>query len=458
MADEALTPAGASSPAGRGGRRGIVGVYDRVLAWRLSGLPDNAEGVPMGTLQWVFASSLRMPGATTAALLTAWTGLLVALWIGAVSAIGSIVVTAFGVSVSGHLAGVASFTSRTSGGIVFLSAIIAGGIGFWTGFTATYASSFLSGISVVAAALFVGIVIGLLFGLVGTVLEPRLLSWRGYRRPSEREWNLHLSAAMQTVVDTMELRSTPDLRIMDVAIPNAWAYSRTIVLTKGLIEGLDPGELAGVLAHEMTHWRRGDGLALRMVWCFAWPVAVCYSVGMFLSGARFGPAAAPPLGTAAGGGAGGAGAQQQHVNAAAVSRGAISFISFLGWMLLWPAWVLTKFLVVPATAADARRIESEADAGAAIAGLEGGLVRALDKLQAFEQARNAWDAALVATHPPIELRIEALEEGTFPQPEPLVPFTAKRAGWMFGLLVILAGIAVSPHVPTYHHHHDTWWF
>lgn len=452
MADDVVTPSGAASPASR--RRGIVGLYHRVLAWRLPGLPDNAEGVPMGTLQWVFASSLRMPGATTAALLTAWTGLLVALWVGAVSAIGSIVVTAFGISVSGHLAGIASFTSRTSGGIVFLSALIAGAIGFGSGFSATYASSLLGGLSVAAAALFVGIVIGLIFGLLGTILEPTLLSWRGYRRPSEREWNLHLSAAMQTVIDNMKLRSTPDLRIMDVAIPNAWAYSRTIVLTKGLIEGLDPGELAGVLAHEMTHWRRGDGLAMRMVWCFAWPVAVCYSVGMFLSGARFGPAASP-LGAAAGDGAG---AGQQHVDARAVSRGAVSFISFLGWMLLWPAWVLTKFVVVPASAADSRKVESEADAGAAIAGLEGGLIRALDKLQAFEQARNAWDAALVATHPPIELRIEALEEGTYPAPEALEPFTAKRAGWMVGLLALLAAIAVSPHVPAYHHKHDNWWW
>ena len=158
MADGAVTPAGAASPA-RGARGGVVGAYDRLLSWRLSGLPDNAEGVPMGTLQWLLASCLRMPYGTTAALLTAWTGLIVALWVGAVSAIGSIVVTAFGIGVSGHLAGVVNFTSRTSGGIVFLSALIAGAIGFGTGFSATYASSLFGGLSVVAAALFVGIVI-----------------------------------------------------------------------------------------------------------------------------------------------------------------------------------------------------------------------------------------------------------------------------------------------------------
>jgi predicted Zn-dependent protease len=55
----------------------------------------------------------------------------------------------------------------------------------------------------------------------------------------------------------MKLRTTPRLLIMDTPIPQAWTYSRTIVLSKGLLEGLDRGELAGVLAHEMVHWRRG---------------------------------------------------------------------------------------------------------------------------------------------------------------------------------------------------------
>jgi Zn-dependent protease with chaperone function len=451
MADGALTPAGAAS--GGAARKGIVGAYDRLLAWRLPGLPDNAEGVPMGTLQWLLASCLRMPFGTMAALLTAWTGLIVALWVGAVSAIGSIVVTAFGISVSGHLAGIASFTSRTSGGIVFLSALIAGAIGFGTGFSATYASSLFGGLSVVAAALFVGIVIGLVFGLLGTVLEPTLLSWRGYRRPSEREWNRHLSNAMQTVVDNMQLRTTPDLRIFDTAIPQAWAYSRTIVISKGLLEGLDAGELAGVLAHEMTHWRRGDGLALRMIWCFAWPVAVCYSVGMFLSGSRYGPQAA---GLADDGGVRAAGTP--HSDAKSVTRATVSFLGFLGWMLLWPAWLLTRLVVVPATSVDSRNVEAEADAGAADAGLEAGLVRALEKLSAFEQARNAWDAAIVASHPPIELRIEALEERSVTAPGPVEPVTAKRVRAMFGVLVVLAAMAVSPHVPVYHHRHDNWWW
>lgn len=427
-----------------------VRLYHRVLDWRLRGLPDSAEGVPMGTIEWLFASGLRMPGATAAALVVAWTGLLVSLWIGAFSAIGSIVVTAFGVAISGHVAGVATFTSRTSGGIVFLSAIIAGAVGFGSGFSAAYASSLFGGLSVVAAALFVGIVVGLIFGFVGTAAEPLLLSWRGYRRPSQREWDAHLKGALQTCIDSMQLTSAPHFRIIDSAIPQAWTYSRNIVISKGLLEGLDAGELAGVLAHELTHWRRGDGLAMRMVWSFAWPVAMCYSLGMFLSGARFGPSAA--AGAAAG-------ADTPHADAKSTMKGTVTFLGFLGWMLLWPAWLLTRFVVVPATSHDSRSAEYEADAGAAAAGLDGELVRALERMQAFEQARNAWDAALVSTHPPIELRIEALEAQQFSVPTPSVePVTARRVGYLFTILVVLVGVAISPHIPVYHHPHDNWWW
>jgi Zn-dependent protease with chaperone function len=56
-------------------------------------------------------------------------------------------------------------------------------------------------------------------------------------------------------------------------------------------------------------------------------------------------------------------------------------------MILWPTWLLTKFFVVPMTAANSRTIEYEADAGADAAELGGGLARALAQLSAFEIPR-----------------------------------------------------------------------
>jgi Zn-dependent protease with chaperone function len=427
-------------------RPGLRGRWDRFLAWKLPGLPPG-----LGTIQWLFSTSLRMPAASVTALIIAWTGVVISLWVAAFTAIGSIVVTAFGVTFSGHFLGVSQFTSNSSGGVVFLSAIAAGVVGFGTGFAASYTDTFFGASSIVAASLATGIIIGLVFAFVSTAMEWKMLDMRGYRRPSEREWNLYLTNAMQTVVDNMELRETPRILVMDSAIPQAWTYSRSIVISKGLMEGLDSGELAGVLAHEMTHWRRGDGLALRMVWSFGWPVAVLFSLGMFLSGNRYGITAMD-----------GAGAGAPHASGKGIVKGSTSFLGFLGWLFLWPAWLLTRILTA-VTVHEGRVCEYEADAGAAEAGLEGGLKRALDKLSAFEMGRNAWDAAFTTTHPPTELRVEALEEGldlsgSVPPPGPIDEMNGKRVSWLFGILVILIAIAVSPHIPAWHHQHESWWW
>jgi Zn-dependent protease with chaperone function len=407
----------------------------------MTGLPEG-----LGTFQWILSASTRMPAATTAALATAWTGIIVALWVGALSAIGSVIVTAFGVAASGHVAGVVTFTSKSSGGIVFLSALVAAIFGFGAGFSATYASSLLGGVSVVAASLFVGIVIGLIFGLIGTAMEPTMLKWRGYRNPSRREGDT-ISDALQTVVDNMGLRSVPYIFVLDSPMPQAWTYSRSIVISKGLMEGLDAAELAGVMAHEMMHWRRGDGLALRMVWSFAWPVAVLYTVGMFLSGARFGVD-----------GPSGAGAGDVHSSGKGTVKGSVTFLGFLGWIILWPSWLLTRFIIVPMTNTESRTAEYEADAGAAAAGLGGGLQRALERLSVLEIPRNAWDAAITSTHPPIELRIDALDEETYTVPADPQEASAKRVGTLVGVLAILAAMAIAPHMPYYHHQHDNWWW
>ena len=457
MSEEAVPlPPGDVSPVARSrqGRRGVLGLYDRVLAWRCDGLPPG-----LGTIEWCMAGAFRMPGAATAALASAWTAVVVALWVALVSAIGSVVVTLFGITFSGHTAGVLNFSSHTAGGLTFIAAIASAVIGFGSGFAATYASSYLGALPVVAAALFVGILLGLVIGIVATVMEPTLLRWKGYRRPSRREWELHLTDAMQTVVDNMRLRTTPKLLIMDTPVPQAWTHSRTIVLSKGLVEGLDSGELAGVLAHEMVHWQQGDAIANRMILAFGWPVAALYSLGMFLSGARFGPKA--QQGVAQGGivPAAGGTAAGTHVSAQSVVKGTTSVMAVLGWMLLWPSYLLTKFVMVPAAARDSRTAEYQADAGAAAAGLGGGLQRALERIAPWEGGRTAWEAVLSATHPPMELRIEALEAHDVDPPEEKGTLTRTHVGVTWTVLVVLLGVALAPFIPGYHAHlhHSGYW-
>jgi Zn-dependent protease with chaperone function len=75
---------------------------------------------------------------------------------------------------------------------------------------------------------------------------------------------------------------------------------------------------------------------------------------------------------------------------------------------------MTKFVIVPVVAASQRRYEYEADAAAGEIGLAIALSSALRKMGAFETGRTGWEQAIAATHPPLELRLEALQ---LPRPD-----------------------------------------
>lgn len=63
------------------------------------------------------------------------------------------------------------------------------------------------------------------------------------------------------LANRMELRRTPDVRVVDSAIaPLVWCmgWRTTVVLPLRLIHGLDEAEIAMVLVHELAHLRRRD--------------------------------------------------------------------------------------------------------------------------------------------------------------------------------------------------------
>lgn len=368
-------------------------------------LPPN-----LGTVQWVVAAALRLPWATVVALVCAWSAVVVSLWAAILDGLGSVVVLFVGGGAIGATGSIISFSSHTAGGLTFLAIFVAFGLGVAAGFVDAYTASVNNAIPAVAAALLVGAIIALLLGFVLTNMESRLLAWRGYRRPSQREWDGHLLPAMQEVVDAMKLPCSPRVLIADSPVPNAWAHSRHIVVTTGLIHGLDQAELTAVIAHEVMHWRQGDPLALRLVWCFGWPVVVMYAAGMWISGGG------PQM--QGGGGGGAAASSAPHSDAGSTIRGTESVVAVVGWFFLWPSWLLIRFVMIPAIAAESRRIEYEADAGAAAAGFGPTLHRALERLAPFEGGRSAWEAALSATHPPMELRLEALDHHEYSPPQP----------------------------------------
>jgi Zn-dependent protease with chaperone function len=272
------------------------------------------------------------------------------------------------------------------GGTEAVSAVsIVGGlvVGAAGGFLAILASIVIHPISlfgslVGGAILSTAIVVGI------ACFERSGLRWRGYRRLSRDEVR-RVAPLVKDSADATDLPALPRFAMQDSVIPNAWTHMRTVVLTTGLLQIMTDGELRAVLTHELHHWRMGDAVGLHFIWAASLPAALTYNLGTVLSGSR-------P--TASG--------QKSHSTTAAL-------LALLGWLILWPSWVITKCLIAPLTASSQRRYEYQADAAALTIGFGSDMQSALRKMGAFESGRTGWEQAMTATHPPTELRIEALE-------------------------------------------------
>lgn len=132
---------------------------------------------------------------------------------------------------------------------------------------------------------------------------------------------------------------------------------------------------AAVLAHEIAHWARADGVGIRAVWACCWPIVAVYNFACLLG------------------------------------KNPNRKFTLLGWILFWPAWVSINLIVIPMLTAAMRQSEYGADARAASLGDEYrvGLRTALGEFQDWEAPRTGWEDVLHATHPPIEHRLQRLE-------------------------------------------------
>lgn len=241
-----------------------------------------------------------------------------------------------------------------------------------------------------------------LYTAYSVLLEGWRLRLSGARRPSRREaaW---LEPMVREAARRLGCRSVPPLYVDDSRLPDAYAGVRCIVVNRGLLEFLcyEETAVAGVIAHEVAHWRRGDALSL--VWSrgLALPLFLVYEPAVKACEAvRWRP------------------------------------VQFFVHIVLWSVMVTVKHIVMPAHAAGARRCEYAADAAAKAAGYGEGLHRALDAMgRGFDGARTGWEQAILATHPCTELRLERLEApdrayrlprgGPFAEP---VPALARPAG------------------------------
>jgi Zn-dependent protease with chaperone function len=351
--------------------------------------PKGRDGVPYqyddGTA-WLRAGFHRHGRAVVTALIFSWTGAWLVLWGAAFGVIFGVFV-AFGVISStaiGH-----DLVNLGVGQGVTVATVLSGAVfGIAGAVLAVVNVLYLDRPLQVLASLIVGFVITVLMVVVQAAFERAGLRMRGYRRLSRDEVR-RIAPLVKDVADAMALPALPRFAMANETIPNAWTHMRTIVLTTGILQTLDDAELRAVLAHELHHWEMGDSVGLHAISAAAWPIALFYTLGMLLAGRgpdQAGGTVRPPMFR--------------------------TVLSIVGWFIAWPAWIITKFVIVPVTASSQRRYEYEADAAAALIGLGPSLASALSKLTAFEGGRTTWEAAMNATHPPVQLRIEALQPAT----------------------------------------------
>lgn len=332
---------------------------------------------------WLKAGFRRHHPAILGALIAAWTGLPFALWAAAVGLVLGAVAGGLGSSfVADKLGTLGDLFNLFGGGI--LGALVGAVVGLLSGLLLIYfvlITHPLQFLSLLIAGVLISLLVFLAMDLGTTLLMPL----RGYRHPSRRE-RQKLSPLFVDAGARMGLDVLPDYWISDSKKPGAWAHMRAIVVTRGLLgdydatdsapqPDLDDPALTAILAHELNHWEHADVVGLTMVTaCFA-PFVLIVNFVQWL-------------------------------------RIRSEWMGLILWFFFWPIWLCSRFVIVPLMGQASRRYEFEADARAATLGepYRLGLRRALTELSAWEAPRSGWEEVLAATHPPIEARLEALEQ------------------------------------------------
>lgn len=224
--------------------------------------------------------------------------------------------------------------------------------------------------------------------------------------PISREQAPRLYAVMERLAGKANL-PMPKLYLIPQAAPNAFATGRnpshaSVAVTQGLLQLMDDEELEGVIAHELSHVRNYDILTSSIAATIAGAITWLAQMGKFAM--IFG-------------GWGGGGDNREREGGG---------IAALLMLILAPIAALLLQLGI------SRQREYQADAsGAKMVGHPYGLVRALEKLGAYNKRipmdispstsalcivapRTAGQiiAGLFSTHPPLEERIARLQNMT----------------------------------------------
>lgn len=382
------------APAGTGGGAGRPPHLSGLRVWLLVGFGRN----PRSVLAALFGTWFYVPFA----LLTA---LGCAVLLGVVGFSRGLTV---GVDVPGFVTdlpllgpALEAFLPRTGGVIGGVVGVLLGLVlGFLGGLLLFWVLVFddpLTGFGTLVGVVGFGLLLGVVYTVYRVALEPLLLRTAGARRMSRREQDLILPVAADCA-QRLGLTTYPPILIDDRPEPFAVAHTRHIVLSRGLLAEFryDRGVIAGVLAHELVHWRNADAVSAAFVRGVALPLYLVHA--------------------AAG---------------ALIARVGHPLLSALVWLFAWPVMLTVRWFIMPVMAADARAEEFRADQGAVLAGHRDGLRRVLARLdRSFETGHNGWTRAMCGRHPAAELRLERLEDPDrrYPLPDPDTTRPPGRSG------------------------------
>ncbi|MGQ5263004.1 M48 family metalloprotease [Micromonospora sp. ZYX-F-536] len=356
------------------------------------GLADRPPGYP-NALVWLRAGILRDWRGVLGAFVATWfylpVALLLAVWGGLTLAVVGLFAGGFGVDdqVPSVLRDAPLIGPLTEAFLTRSGGVLGGVLGFVVGFLVGFLSvlvlpwlgtsdepiALVTGLvgTVVAAAL-----IGVLYTLYRVLLEPRLLVVSGARQPSRREY-ARLRPVLDDCAQRLGLPTVPRLLMEDdPVLGNARTYARHVVVTTAVLTEPDD-EVAALLSHELVHWRTGDEITSAFVRGVGLPLTLAHALPTWLM--RTFPHPATNL---------------------------VVFLFF------WPVLLTMRYLVLPLHARDVRAAEYRADLGAVLTGHVDGMRRILERRLSFESGRSGWDEAVCATHPPHELRLDALDRAT----------------------------------------------
>ncbi|MED4717762.1 zinc metalloprotease HtpX [Bacillus badius] len=210
----------------------------------------------------------------------------------------------------------------------------------------------------------------------------------GMRRPIKREVD-YLLPVLEELCRRAGIEKVPTLCVADDPMPNAYALGKnTVCVTRGLLKTATEEEIRGVIAHEIGHLKYGHSKRALIAHTLNQVGNVASIILVFF---------ASTLAAAS--------SQEQERRGSGVSFIAI----FVALFLKLGLWAFQRAIDLGFLAIG-RKEEYQADAYAVQLGVGEGLLSFLEKIADSDfQTKGFW-ARLEATHPPVMLRIEKVEE------------------------------------------------